>query len=255
MPSSVAIGGGTSIIANPVAEHIVDLTNLELNYIKENTNEVVIGATTTITEILESEVLSELASGMLQGACKSINDVQIRNVITIGGNIACRLTWAVMPPVLMVLDANLRIVGKQKREMSIEEFLHSQLSPGDLISEVVIKKQSNEGRGAFLRFARTELDEPLISAAAFVERFRKKPSTIRVAVSGVTPPTRLQSLEDQLKGKEINKNYLREVVTKTVAQLPITESYITGEEYRRDLSNILLERTLTNLLIEGFEWK
>ena len=67
---------------------IIDMTaNKELNYIKEEDGDIYIGATTTITEIHDSELINEKAR-CLAKACEKFGSTQIRNKATIGGNIA-----------------------------------------------------------------------------------------------------------------------------------------------------------------------
>ena len=249
-PSSLAIAGGTSFIVKPRAEHLVDLARLKLNYIRDKKTEVVIGAMTTAVDIGESKVLGRLASGILRAASSTVADTQLRNVITVGGDIACRYLWASFPPALMVLDARLKIAGRKEREVPIEKFFKLRLQPGEFISEVVIPKKSTKGKGAFIKFSRTKSEYSLITVAVYAERRGKKTSVVRVAVSGNTPPTRIKAIEDGLQGKAVTEELLERTTTKAVAQLPLTESYIFSEEYRRELLGILLKRGLKKVLME-----
>lgn len=250
-PSSLAVAGGTSFIVKPRVEHLVDLTRLELNYIRDKKTEVLIGATTTATDISESQILGRLASGILHAASSTMADTQLRNVITVGGDIACRYIWANLPPALMVLDARLKIAGRKERVMLIEKFSKSRFQPGEFISEVIVPKKSTKGKGAFIKFSRTKSEYSLITVAVYAERRGKKTSVVRVAVSGNTPPTRIKAIEDGLRGKVVTDELLERTTAKAVAQLPLTESYIFSEKYRRELLGILLKRGLRKVLMEG----
>ncbi len=250
-PSSLAVAGGTSFIAKPRVEHLVDLTRLELNYIRDKKTKVLIGATTTATNISESQVLGRLASGILHAASSTMADTQLRNVITVGGDIACRYIWANLPPALMVLDARLKIAGSKERVISIEKFFKSRLQPGEFISEVIVPKKSAKGKGAFIKFSRTKFEYSLITVAVYAERRGKKTSVVRVAVSGNTPPTRIKAIEVGLQGKVITEELLERTTMEAVAQLPLTESYIFSEKYRRELLSILLKRGIRKVLMEG----
>jgi carbon-monoxide dehydrogenase medium subunit len=245
------VAGGTSFIVKPRAEHLVDLTKLELNYIRDRKTEVLIGATATATDIGNSQVLSRLASGILRAASSTMADTQLQNMITVGGDIACRYTWANLPPTLMVLEAKLKLEGRKRRVIPIEKFFESRLRPGEFISEVIIPKKLNKGKGAFIKFSRTKSEYSLITVAVYGERRGKIASAVRVAVSGVTHPTRIRAIESELRGKKLNEKLLEEVVAKAVAKLPMMKSYIFSEEYLREVLSVLLKRALREVLMEG----
>lgn len=249
--TSIAVAGGTSFIGRPRVEHLVDLTKLGLNYIKNKKTEITIGATTTATEIWESKVLGNLASGILHAATSTMADTQLRNVITVGGNIACRYNWTCLPPALMALDAKVRIAGRKDRTLSIEEFLKSKLKPGEFIKEVIIPKKSNTGKSAYIKFTRTTFDYSLATVAVYAEKEGGKVSALRIAVSGITNPTRVKSIEDQLQGTEANEKSITEAAEKAAAQLPLTKTYLFSEDYRRELLGVLLRRALNKVLEEG----
>ena len=249
-PSTIAVAGGTSFTGRNV-NSLVDLTRLGLDYIKNEKQEIRIGATTTITELKESKVLNGFAAGILPASCAMLADTQLRNVITIGGNIACRYLWANLPPALMALDAEVEITGRKKRTMSIEKFFGSKLAPGEFISEVIIPKGSNKGAGTFVRFARTKVDYPLISSAVYAEKQKNKISLLRVAVSGLTPSTRIRAIESELQGKKIDEKILKDAAIKAASRIRVLKSYVFSEEYLREVLGVLLTRALKKVLMEG----
>jgi CO/xanthine dehydrogenase FAD-binding subunit len=249
-PSTTAVAGGTSFTGRN-ANSLVDLTRLGLDYIKNEKQEIRIGATTTITELKESKVLNGFAAGILPASCAVLADTQLRNVITIGGNIACRYLWANLPPALMALDAEVEITGRKKRTMSIEKFFGSKLAPGEFISEVIIPKGSNKGAGTFVRFARTKVDYPLISSAVYAEKQKNKISLLRVAVSGLTPSTRIRAIESELQGKKIDEKILKDAAIKAASRIRVLKSYVFSEEYLREVLGVLLTRALKKVLMEG----
>jgi CO/xanthine dehydrogenase FAD-binding subunit len=238
--SSLAVAGGTSFIAPPRVENLVDLTSLRLNYIRDGKKDIVIGATTTATDIMESDLLDEVAS--------TIADTQLRNVITIGGNVACRYNWTCLPPALMVLDAGLRIVGQKDRTMTVQEFYNSRLKPGEFIKEVIVPKKSNAGRGAYMKFTRTSFDYSLVTVAAYAEKDGRKVTLLRVAVDGIANPMRIKSVEDELQGRDVSEDSIAEASSRVAAQLPIAKSYLFDEGYRRELFGTVLRRVLKSAL-------
>lgn len=112
--SAVIVSGATAII--PKAhncewyenEVMVDISKIdELRGITTDGKEIVIGAGTTIGEIMKNEIISEYAP-MLKEACSHMGGVQLRNRATIGGNIAnaCIAADTIVPLALMNAEVN-----------------------------------------------------------------------------------------------------------------------------------------------------
>lgn len=249
--SSLAVAGGTSFIARPRVEHLVDITRIGLSYIKEEKSDILIGAATTVTDLMESKLLNQVASGILCAAASTVADTQLRNVITIGGDIACRYSWACMPPALMVLDAKLRIAGREERVLPIEKFFKSKLKTGEFIKEVTVPKKTKKGRGAFFKYSRTSFDYSIVTVAAYAEQQGDKLSNLRVAVSGVSQPIRLTAMEDELRGRGIDEKSIDGAATRAAEQLPMLKSYLFDEEYRREVLCVMLKRAISKVLMGG----
>jgi CO/xanthine dehydrogenase FAD-binding subunit len=93
-----------------LCDRVVDITLIpELHRITLEGNTVTIGAAATFTEILASPAIQETAP-LLAQACATIGAVQIRNVATIGGNVANAAACADSLPALVCLDAVARVL-------------------------------------------------------------------------------------------------------------------------------------------------
>lgn len=246
-PGSVAVAGGTAFTHPPKADLLVDLTRLPLSYVEYSGPEIRIGATTTISALEKSPVAASVASGIIPAACRELGDTPLRNMITVGGNVACMHFWANLPPVLLALEAKLKISGKKERVIPIEEFFSSNLSPGEFISEVIIPKEQNRGKGAFLKFSRTKNDYSLITVAAYAETKGGNFSSIRLAVSGLSRVVRLRGLEEELKGKKPTPELLDKAVSKAVTEVKLLKSFIFTEDYKREVLGALLKRAIAEV--------
>jgi len=87
------ISGGTDIISrmkNGIAAHtpnyLIDISGLGLNYIKQDSGGVHIGATTANSDVVNSSVVNT-AAPLLASAVGSIATLQLRNNSTIGGDV------------------------------------------------------------------------------------------------------------------------------------------------------------------------
>ncbi len=240
----IAVAGGTAFVAGPRAEHLVDLTSLGLNYVKKKGTEVLVGATTTIAELEESPAVEPIASGIIRAACRQLADTPLRNMITVGGNLACMHFWANLPPVMMVLEASVKLSGKRERIIPSEELFKTGLLKGEFISEIIIPKNQDRGKGEFVKFSRTKNDYSLITIAAYSELSGGNVSNLRVAASGLCRPTRLKDLERELNGKRLTPDLLDHAVELEASEIKMLKSFVYSEEYKREILGTLLKRAI-----------
>ena len=111
------IAGGHSLIpmmklrlASPA--HLIDLAGIAgLKGIREDGDDIIIGAMTTQHEVIASDLLAKKIP-ILSETSAVIADPQVRYVGTIGGNVANGDPGNDMPAVMMCLNATYHAVGK-----------------------------------------------------------------------------------------------------------------------------------------------
>lgn len=117
----------------------------ELKGIKEDENNIVIGALTTFDEIIKSpltpQVLKESASG--------IAGPPIRNIATIGGNICNASPSADSLPSLYAMDSILRLKNKDsERDIKIKDFItgvgKTIIKDDEILTHIIIPKKDYE---------------------------------------------------------------------------------------------------------------
>src|SRR5579864_5368483 len=81
------LAGSTPGPQRPV-RFLIDITRAGLSYIRKRGDAWAIGATTTMAEIEESAGLRAVAGGILARAAAVCGSVEIRNMATVGGNMA-----------------------------------------------------------------------------------------------------------------------------------------------------------------------
>ena len=157
-PNMVPLGGGT-LLAHPAPAQLeaVDLQALGLNTLKRLGNNLEIGATVTLQQLLEAE---ECPSA-LKAALKLEAPLNLRNAATVAGTlVACdgRSTFATT---LLALDARLTVIVNRKSEIvNLGDFLP--LRPTGLITGITIPLNT---KLAFEHVARTPADKPIVCAA------------------------------------------------------------------------------------------
>lgn len=97
---------------------LVDLSGLsEFNYVRKDGDAVRIGAMTTISDLVASSVIDSRHEVFRDVAAK-FGGPSIRNVATIGGNICAASSSEDLLPVLLVLDAQVKLKSKTGERVS-----------------------------------------------------------------------------------------------------------------------------------------
>lgn len=122
------LAGGTDLLVQIREKHnrgsiLIDITDVKaLQSLEINDDEIKIGSMVRFTDIVESKEVKELFPG-LWDACKSVGSPQIRNLGTIGGNLANGSPAADSAPPLIALDANVTAVSTRgERIIPLTEF-------------------------------------------------------------------------------------------------------------------------------------
>ena len=214
-PDTTILAGGTDVMIDMRAgvlksRYLLDVSRLpELRDIKFDNGELTIGAGVTITEIGRSEIIGRRAPA-LQKATDRFAGRQVRNIATIGGNVAhCSPCGDTIPP-LLIHDAVAVVVSPAgQRNVPIEEMAggpyHCTLQPIELITHFILKPKPEEVEFAdFQKIGRRkELAISRMSMAAMASKAGDKSiSFIRFALGSCTPtPHRFREIEDLLLGK------------------------------------------------------
>lgn len=216
------IAGGTDIVIqlrneeiNP--EALIDIFKIkELRKIEEKNDEIVIGACTTYTDVVESSLFDENLKGFKR-SCRLVGSPQIRNKGTIGGNIANGAAAADSVPPLMCLDARVVLESLDgKREVNLEEYYEEPVKVNELLTYIKFKKsKKDDGVLAFSKLGlRKALAISRLTSSVYLERDNDgKIKLARVASGalGITP-IREKKVENYLLGKDINDETIEESI-------------------------------------------
>jgi CO/xanthine dehydrogenase FAD-binding subunit len=147
---------------------------------------VVLGATTTYTDMLEPE-LATLLPGLAQAA-RTVGSPQIRNTGTIGGNLATGSPAGDTLPVLVAHGARVELASVSgRRALPVSEFLlgpkTTGLAPGELLTAVRVPVAT--GPAEFLKIGvRNAIVIAVANCALVVDHARR---TLRCALGSVGP--------------------------------------------------------------------
>jgi len=245
------IAGGTNIVVDkdPTLDYLIDLRHLDLEYLVETDNWVRIGACTTIQDLYKSPLIHTLADGLLAQVASWFASRQIRNVATIGGNLAEGLSGADTAPALLAMDAELVLVGDTERMVPISEFFNpagGTILRDELITEVLIPKAFQRARGKFLKNAKTREDISIVSVTTTVTMDGERCETIRIALGAVAPtPIRIPEAEYILEGQVPTPALIQHTAETVVQHIHPIDNFRASAEFRRDISKVYTMRTLS----------
>ena len=152
---SVIFAGGTDLMvehlrgSNLIAKFdkpILFINDIdELKGIKEDENNIIIGALTTFDEIIKSDLTPQV----LKDSASGIAGPPIRNIATIGGNICNASPSADSLPSLYAMDTVLRLKSKDsQRDIKIKDFItgvsKTTIKNDEILTHVIIPKKNYE---------------------------------------------------------------------------------------------------------------
>jgi carbon-monoxide dehydrogenase medium subunit len=237
---------------------LVSLRNLDgLKTIRyEAGRGVVIGARSTHDELMNDAVLQEKYLSVCEAA-HTMAAYQIRNIGTIGGNLVNAVPSADLPPILIALDAQARIVGAgSERTIPLEDFFVGPcvtvLENGDILTEIIIPDQPTTGSNYIKSELRRAGALAVVGVASSVTVSDDTFRDVRIVLGAVAPtPIRARQAESVLRGKKISQELIDEAGKVAAAESkPISD--IRGSiEYRRNLVDVLTRRSLKAAIEKG----
>ncbi len=212
---AVPLAGGTDLLVKMkqrkmVPPYVVNLKNISgLDYITYDENDGLrIGALATIQSLKNSVVVKRHCKILAQAAGVE-SSVQIRNIATIGGNIANASPAADAPLALVSLSASVVIARSGgDREISIENLFiapgKTKLDMGEIIREIHVPPLPTRSGGAYLKHAIRRTDIAIVSTAVVLTMSDDLCGDVKIALGSVAPTAfRAKGAEGLLKGKRI----------------------------------------------------
>ena len=254
------LSGGQSLIplmklrlAGP--QHLVDINRIpDLAYIREADGFLRIGALTREADLEESELVRSRYP-LLHETCTVIADPLVRNLATIGGNLAHADPANDHPATMLALGAEVVAAGaKGRRRIPITSFFTgpftTALEPDEILVEIAVPVPAARSGGAYVKLERKVGDFATVAIAAQVALGANgacEQVGIGLTNVGLTP-VKATAAEAALKGARPD-----EAAIKRVAQLAADASE-PGEdlrgsvEYKKDMVRVLTARALRKAL-------
>lgn len=251
-PEILLMAGGT--LAMPLInsgismpEEVMGLRRAGLDYIKKTDDRYLIGATTTLSQMIGQNDIP-----LLEDAAQAVGGWAIRNMGTVGGNLFAPPPGGDFAVALLALGADLKLTSdKGERIIQLNDFytgfLTTSLSPGEIVTEIQISIP--KGKSAYLKFGRRHANTPsIVTVAAYLVFKGDIVKEARLALSAVGPhPLRSTLAEEFLVGKPLNDQNIDEASELAVEASEPFSDPIASEWYRRKMIPIIVRRTLSKI--------
>ncbi len=233
------LAGGTLVMravnyADPRIRRVVR-TRERLDDIRADGSRVVLGAGVTMAAIMASQELAFLAP-----AARSVGGPAIRNMATVGGNLAAPHPYGDMAVALLALEGEALMADGSTQPVS--QFIANRQG---LVRAVSILRPT----GDEFRFRKVSRVKPkgvsVISMAAHMNRSAGRLSQVRVAYGGMGPdPVRVPHVERALEGASLDLAGIQPALAVACEGLSPPDDALASGWYRREVAPVHLRRLL-----------
>jgi carbon-monoxide dehydrogenase medium subunit len=250
------LAGGHSLIPAmklrlAMPQILIDLGRIrDLSYIREEGDEIRIGAMTTHYQIESSDRLREICP-LLPEAAALIGDVQVRNKGTIGGSLAHSDPAADWPAAIIALGANIVAVGTEgERIISADDFFvdlfTTSLKPGEILREIRITAPQGRFGQAYAKVAQPASGYAVVGVAVNLLRDQSGAcQTAGVGITGVASKAyRASAVESALKGTVLDEAAIAGAAAHAADGIDANGDLFASSDYRRHLAEVYARRAI-----------
>jgi carbon-monoxide dehydrogenase medium subunit len=263
-PAVRPIGGGTALMLMMKAQiyrprRLVSLRRVGGRFsgfsLRADGSAFRIGAMTTFAELEHSPEIKKYFPVVTE-AMKTLANVRVRNVATVGGNLAHADPHLDLPPIWVALGAKARIVkAGAERTVPVQDifagYYETTIANDELIAELEVPVQLG-WRSRYVKITtRAAHDWPALGLSLSLDIAGRKVKDLRLVLSAaVDRPVRLVKAEALLRGGEIDDALLRRAGDASAEEAEIESDSRGSADYKKHLLQVHLRRTLEAMVAE-----
>jgi CO/xanthine dehydrogenase FAD-binding subunit len=253
-PDLLVMAGGT--VAMPLINDGISLPSMVmglrlsgLDGIERANGRLRIGATTTLTQLVNQDAVPILGEAAWNTASWSI-----RNMATVGGNLFTPPPGGDVAVALLALDASVTLASSRSaRVVTLADFytgfLTNELAPDELLAELWVPVPTEPA--AFIKFGRKHANTPsVVTVAVRLAWDGGRVADARIALGAVGPhPVRARAAERAVIGTDLGADAIA-AASATASQEcePFTDAIAT-DWYRRRMVELFVGRALAQLAL------
>ncbi|MGZ8532402.1 MAG: FAD binding domain-containing protein [Candidatus Binatia bacterium] len=260
-PGGRFLAGGTDLVIamkekGLLPKYIVDLKRVPgLAGIRENSDgSITLGALTTLYTIETSALIKRKYPFLAQSAAE-VGSIQIRNRVTIGGNMANASPSADTSPALIALNATGKIASASgERTIKMDEFFkgpgQSVMNADEILTEVTIPKTAANLVGEYIKFSPREMMDLAyvgVAVAYNLGASDRKCTGVRIVLGAVAPtPIRAKRAEAALEGQILSAALAENAGQIAAEEAKPISDVRSSADYRRAMVGTMTKRALLN---------
>ena len=255
-----AIAGGTALLTIIKQRLLLPRTLVNLKKIGDaseikfdSQTGLRICALATINEIEISNTVKQFCP-VLAEASHAVANIRIRNMATLGGNLAHGDSQSDPPTVLAALDARIELSSRRgTRTLNMSEFqlgtFETALAPDELVSAILVPPLPVDLRGLYVKFTTGSSEErPCAGVAAFTRFEDGICRELRLAVGAVSPrPVRMTFGEERAKNQPLTAELIQSIAGEASKYVEPIDDVRGPADYKRRLVEVLTRRALAAL--------
>lgn len=260
-PSVRVFGGGTALMLMMKAgvfqpTRLISLRGIEKRYARVTSaadGSLRIGALVTLSALGRAAAVKKRAPVIID-TLRTLSNVRVRNVATLGGHLAHGDPHMDLPPVLMALDAQAVTASTAgSRTLAVADlytgYYETALAPNELISEVVVPAQAGR-RSAYIKLTTRAADDwPTLGIAVSLQMDGDMVKDARFVVSAATEkPLRLPGAEAALRDATITDAVLVRVGEAAAAEAELVGDARGSAAYKTELLRVYAARAVRKAL-------
>jgi carbon-monoxide dehydrogenase medium subunit len=224
----------------------------ELRGIKFDAAEgLIIGALVTHRELETSALVMEKLPVLCE-AEREVANIRVRNMGTVGGNLASGEPLTDLAQIFIALDGQLKITGpSRQRTIPVEElfldFYTTSLAEDEIITQVVLPPLPPRSGIEYIRFSSSSVvDKPSAGVAVRLTLDEKTVRLARIVLGCVGPtPVRARMAEDLITGKKLSVDLIADAGATASQECSPMSDLRGSEQYKRAIVGTLVRRALT----------
>jgi len=234
---------------------LISLRGVESRYAKVKADQdgnLHIGALTTLSALGRVAAVKKRAPVIID-TLRTLSNVRVRNVATLGGHLAHADPHMDLPPVLMALDAQVVTAATSgSRTLAVADlftgYYETALARNELISEVIVPASGR--RSAYVKLTTRAADDwPTLGIAVSLQMVGDTVQDARFVVSAATEiPLRLQGAEAVLRGATISDAMLAHVGEAAAAEAELVGDARGSAAYKTELLRVHAGRAVRKAL-------
>jgi CO/xanthine dehydrogenase FAD-binding subunit len=219
----------------------------------ESPEAIIVGALTTYTDILRSNILCT-EFPLLARAARETGSVATQNRGTLGGNIVNASPAADSPPALLVYNAELELASADASRWVPYSAFHTGyksmiLRPEEIVARIRLPRIARNFRQAYRKVGTRKaqaISKVCFAGACAMEKGRI--AEARIAFGSVAPvPVRCYRVEALLAGERVRPALIEECRRTLSSEITPIDDARSSREYRRRVAQNLLEEFLRTL--------